>query len=173
MKKPIYAAKATVKRSMLQRIIEKTGRRPCECKCQLCKRQCRTPCLATPEDILRLMDAGLTARLFVTEWAAGVMMGVIREPVLMIQAEQVGGSDLDPNARCTFFTPDGLCELHARGLKPTEGRLSHHSLRIDNFKRSRSISWAVAQEWLNPDNAEVITEVFRRYQEFKMNNIKE
>ena len=166
MRKPVYAAGVKVFQSPLQRIIEKTGRRPCECKCRLCKMQCRTPCLGTPQDILRLMDAGYTDRLYVTEWAAGIMLGVTNEIVLMIQAEQVGGSDLDPNAHCTFFH-DGLCDLHNLGLKPTEGRLSHHSQRIDNFKRNRSISWAVAQEWLSPDNADVVAEVFRRYQEYK------
>ena len=77
-----------------------------------------------------------------------------------MQSAQASGS-----RHCTFLTPDGLCELHPLGLKPTEGRLSHHSIRLDNFKRSKSISWAVVQEWLNPDNADVVEEVIRRYQE--------
>ena len=42
----------------LQRIIRKTGRRPVECRCRLCRQQCRIPCLGTPEDILRLLKAG-------------------------------------------------------------------------------------------------------------------
>lgn len=164
-RKPVYAVGARVKLSPLQRIMQKTGRRPCECKCQLCKMQCRTPCLGTPHDILRLMDAGYTSRLKPTEWAAGIMLGVTDQIIPLIQAEQIGESDLDPNARCTFFK-DGLCELHTLGLKPTEGRLSHHSTRIDNFKRGKSISWAVVQEWLSPDNADVVEEVARRYSEY-------
>ena len=47
----------------LQRIMRKTGRRPIECKCQKCKQQCKTPCLGTPEDILRLIKAGYKDRL--------------------------------------------------------------------------------------------------------------
>ncbi|MDC2255498.1 MULTISPECIES: hypothetical protein [Bacteroidaceae] len=35
----------------LQRIIRKTGRTPVECRCPLCRQQCRTPCLGTPEDV--------------------------------------------------------------------------------------------------------------------------
>lgn len=163
MKKPIFAGKAKV--SQLQRIAIKTGRKPCECKCKLCQMQCRTPCLGTPQDILKLIDAGYVDRLAVTDWAAGILMGVISRPIPMIQAIQIDKSDLDPKARCTFFH-DGLCELHDKGLKPTEGRLSHHSHRIDNFKASRSISWAVAQEWLDPANLPVIDEIARKFSEY-------
>ena len=55
--------------------------------------------------------------------------------------------------------------IQRTGRRPTECRLSHHSIRLDNFKRSKSISWAVVQEWLNPDNADVVAEVIRRYEE--------
>ena len=168
--KPIYAAGAKVKLSPLQRIMQKTGRKPTECKCQLCKRQCHTPCLGTPQDILRLIDAGYADRLAPTVWAAGVLMGVVAQPVPLIQAECLDGAwggllDVGADCHCTFYTKDGLCELHDKGLKPTEGRLSHHSIRLDNFKRNRSISWAVVQEWLSPDNADVVAEVIRRYKE--------
>ena len=94
------------------------------------------------------------------------MLGVTDQIVPLIQAEQIGDSDGDPNAHCTFFK-DGLCELHTLGLKPTEGRLSHHSTRLDNFKRNKSISWAVVQEWMNPDNADVLEKVIRRYSEYQ------
>ena len=177
MKKPVYAVGARVKLSPLQRIMQRTGRRPTECRCQLCKRQCHTPCLGTPQDILRLMDAGYTDRLSPTLWAAGVMMGVVSQPVPLIQAQCLDGAwggllDVGADSHCTFYTGDGLCELHDKGLKPTEGRLSHHSIRLDNFRASRSISWAVVQEWLSPENADVVAEVARRYEEWR-NNIKE
>lgn len=170
--KPIYAVGAKVKLSPLQRIMQKTGRRPTECKCHLCKRQCHTPCLGTPQDILRLMDAGYTSRLKPTEWAAGIYMGVTDHIIPLIQAECLDGAwggllDVGADCHCTFYTKDGLCELHDLGLKPTEGRLSHHSARIDNFKRNKSISWAVVQEWLSPDNADVVAEVIRRYKEYQ------
>lgn len=167
MTKPIYAVKPRL--TPLQRIMQKTGRKTCECKCKLCKAQCHTPCLGTPQDILQIMDAGYTDRLKPMLWGAGMLLGVIDQPVQMIQAEQTGVGDFDPNARCTFFK-DGLCEIHNLGLKPTEGRLSHHSTRIDNFKRNKSIAWNVVQEWLNPDNADVVEEVERRYEQYINNS---
>lgn len=69
-------------------------------------------------------------------------MGVCNIPVVMIQARQ------EDNGWCTFRRDDGLCELHDKGLKPTEGTLSHHSIRMDNFNPKKSISWLVAKEWL-------------------------
>ena len=170
MKKPVFAAGASVRQSPLQRIIQRTGRRPTECRCRQCRQQCHTPCLGTPHDILRLIDHGYAHRLAPTLWQAGVLMGVTTQPVPLIQARCLDGAwggllDVGARSHCTFLTPDGLCELHPLGLKPTEGRLSHHTIRLDNFKRSKSISWAVVQEWLSPDNADVVEEVIRRYQE--------
>lgn len=138
--------------SQLHRIIRKTGRKPCQCKCKLCQEQCHQPCLGTPQDILRLIDAGYADRLAVTEWVAGLIMGMAPFPVPMIQARR------EDNGWCTFFK-DGLCELHDKGLKPTEGRLSHHSLRADNWSPKKSISWHVAREWLLPDNGSTIVEI--------------
>lgn len=76
-------------------------------------------------------------------------------PIPMIQA--VAGDEY-----CIFYH-NGLCELHDKGLKPTEGRLSHHSTRLDNFKASKSISWNVAKEWLSEENAEVIERVADKF----------
>lgn len=135
----------------LQRIIRKTGRKPVQCKCKLCKQQCHTPCLGTPQDILRLIEAGYKDRLAPTDWYVGIIMGVTEMSIPMVQAKQEGDW-------CTFYK-DGLCELHDAGLKPTEGRLSHHSIRIDNFKPSKSIAWNVAKEWLNEENVEYIVKI--------------
>lgn len=144
-----------IKETQLQRIIRKTGRRPCECKCSLCKMQCHTPCLGTPQDIEKLIDAGYSDRLLPTLWGAGMIMGVINFPVPMIQ---IASSD----DYCSFFH-NGLCELHDRGLKLTEGRLSHHSTRIDNFKASKSIAWNVAKEWLSEENADTIERIADKF----------
>ena len=59
----------------LQRIIRKTGRKPVSCKCDKCRNQCRTPCLGTPDDILRLIEAGYRSRLVPTLWGVGLVMG--------------------------------------------------------------------------------------------------
>jgi len=138
----------------LQRIMRKTGRRPIECKCQKCKQQCKTPCLGTPEDILRLIKAGYKERLAITHWWVGIARGKLDFPVIMIQARQ------EDNGYCTFFH-DGLCELHDLGLKPTEGRLSHHSITKENFKFGKSLSWNVAKEWMDMRNGEIVEEIIR------------
>ena len=144
-----------IRETPMKRIMRKTGRKPCQCKCSLCKQQCHTPCLGTPEDIEKLIDAGYTDKLKLTSWYAGVVMGVIRSPIPMIQA--IAGDDY-----CIFFK-DGLCELHDNGLKPTEGKLSHHSTTLDNFKPSKSIAWNVAKEWIDPDNIEIIERVIQKF----------
>ena len=138
----------------LQRIMRKTGRKPIECKCQKCKQQCKTPCLGTPEDILRLINAGYKERLAITHWWVGIARGKLDFPVIMIQARQ------EENGYCTFFH-DGLCELHDLGLKPTEGRLSHHSITKENFKFGKSLSWNVAKEWMDMRNGEIVEEIIR------------
>lgn len=144
-----------IRETSLKRIMRKTGRKPCQCKCSLCKEQCHTPCLGTPEDIEKLIDAGYTSKLKPTDWYAGVIMGVIDSPIPMIQP--IAGEEY-----CVFFQ-NGLCELHDKGLKPTEGRLSHHSTRIDNFKPSKSIAWNVAKEWTDEENMELIERVIQKF----------
>ncbi|WP_300700965.1 hypothetical protein [Bacteroides sp.] len=144
-----------IKETSLQRIMRKTGRKPIQCKCNLCKQQCHTPCLGTPEDIEKLIDAGYADRLALTQWAAGIYLGVTTDIIPMIQP--VAGNEF-----CAFFE-NGLCVLHDEGLKPTEGRLSHHSIRLDNFKPSKSIGWNVAKEWILEENSEIIARVIIKY----------
>lgn len=139
------------KESELQYIIRKTGRKPIQCKCMKCKNQCHTTCIGTPGDILRLIKAGYADRLLPTEWAAGMVMVVTDHSIWMVQAKDNGDW-------CTFYH-DGLCELHDKGLKPTEGKLSHHSIAIDNFTPKKSISWNVAKTWEDERNQQVIQEI--------------
>lgn len=128
--------------SQLEKIIRKTGRKPVSCKCEQCKSQCRTnPCLGTPEDIIRLIEAGYADRLAATTWLAGMKMGACDHPIEMIQPLY----DNEKKA-CTFFT-NGLCELHDKGLKPTEGKLSSHLIQEDNFNPKKSIAYNVAKTW--------------------------
>lgn len=127
-----------------EKISRKSGRKPIACKCNVCKSQCiKSVCLGTPEDIVKIVNAGFGDRLMSTSWGAGVKMGLIKEPVEIIAPlyDKAKGS-------CTFFT-NGLCELHELGLKPTEGKLSHHSTRIDNFVATKALSWLVVKEWMN------------------------
>lgn len=152
--RPAYAVGRNLKMTPLQRIMDRTGKSPSECKCALCKLQCRTPCIGTPQDILRLIDAGYGSRLTVWTWPFGLVWGLIDFEVTMIQPKEENGF-------CTFFH-DGLCELHDLGLKPTEGRLSHHTTKVETLKPAKSIGWAVVQEWLAPDNADVVKQIVKK-----------
>lgn len=98
----------------LQHIIRRTGKKPISCKCKQCQQQCRTcPCLGTPSDIERLIDAGYSEQLAEMDWCVGQLVGAIPYPIPMVQAIQT-------DTGCIFFH-DGLCVLHDKGLKPTEG----------------------------------------------------
>ena len=91
-----------------QRIVRRTGKKPTDCKCRLCQQQCRVcPCLGTPEDIERLIDAGYAGKLALTDWCVGQMVGAVPYPITMVQAQQT-------DEGCIFFH-DGLCELHDKG----------------------------------------------------------
>ena len=61
---------------------------------------------------------------------------------------------------CVF--KDGLCELHDKKLKPIEGKLSHHSLKIDNFNPKKSLAWLVAKEWISDSNLDIVEEITLR-----------
>lgn len=138
--------------TVFQRIVRRTGKKPTDCKCRLCQQQCRVcPCLGTPEDIERLIEAGYAGKLALTDWCVGQMVGAVPYPITMVQAQQT-------DEGCIFFH-DGLCELHDKGLKPTEGKLSHHSTKIENFRFRNSISWNVAKEWVEERNAETIQRI--------------
>lgn len=91
--------------STIEKIIRRTGRKPVECKCKLCKSQCKTPCLGTPDDIEKLIAAGYEDRLSPTVWAAGILMGIVSRPIDIIAPTYD-----EAKGACTFFN-DGLCEL--------------------------------------------------------------
>ena len=146
----------------LQRIIRRTGRKPVACKCNLCKQQCHQPCLGTPQDILRLVEEGYAERLSYTQWAAGIFMRCTDHVVNMIQPKVEGDW-------CTFYH-DGLCELHDKGLKPTEGRLSHHSVTLDNWTPRKSVAWNVSKEWEDVDNIPIIGDIMCKLINLKSGN---
>lgn len=134
----------------LQRIARKTGNKPTECGCTMCQQQCQTPCVGTPEDMFKIIEAGYSDRLVMKPWIAGaILLPKDHKPVLMLQ------SKMNPETKhCTFFQ-NGKCELHDLGLKPTEGKLSHHSLSKTNFNPKKAISLYVAKEWINTTMTEM------------------
>jgi len=137
---------------VLDRIKKKTGRYEVECNCKLCQRQCKKPCLGTPDDVLKLLEAGYRDKLAFSQWMVGVILGKFPLPIPMVQVKRTEDG-------CVFFR-DGLCELHVPGLKPTEGRLSHHDIRLDNLIFELSISWSVAREWVDMHNYNKVIRIF-------------
>lgn len=64
-----------------------------------------------------------------------------------------------------FRQPDGLCELHDRGLKPTEGVLaSCKVVKEDNVPTyETSVLRAVAHEWVKVENFATIMRVVFKF----------
>lgn len=130
----------------LQRIIRLSTCEPSECHCERCRQMCHVPCLGTPEDIERLVDAGYADRLRPTEWLVGCLIGLFSRPIYMIQPDTVNGW-------CTFYH-NGLCELHDQGLKPTEGKLTRHDDVATHGKvpLENNVTFLVAKEWTEDRN---------------------
>ena len=126
----------------IQEISVKSGIRPSECSCDKCKNLCRTPCLGTPEDINKLLEAGYGNRLTPILWGVGMLVGLTDKPIKMVQPR------LENNGWCTFRQPNGLCELHDKGLKPTEGKLATHKPKPNGWSLKKDITWLVAKRWL-------------------------
>ena len=114
-----------------QKIIRKSGMKPVSCKCNDCKSQCKHPCIGTPEDMEAIKAAGFGDRL---------CEGEVEDTGIIITGPQYDYT----KKSCTFFT-NGLCELHDLGLKPTVGKLSHHSTR--NIQPGKMIADFVLKEW--------------------------
>lgn len=66
---------------------------------------------------------------------------------------------------CAFRQPDGLCELHDRGLKPTEGVLASCKVveEDDIPTYETSVLRAVAHEWVKVENFATIMRVVFKY----------
>ncbi|WP_239063424.1 hypothetical protein [Bacteroides sp. 51] len=142
---------------LLEKISKKSGREKTECSCDDCKEQCKTPCLGTPKDILRLIDAGFINELKKTVWMVGATLGEC-PPIPMIQIKT-------ENGRCVFQREDGLCKLHPLGLKPMEGKLSYHTITMETFEFGKSISWNVARQWADPRNIPVVILILHKLSE--------
>lgn len=119
------------------------------CTCDKCKNMCKVPCIGTPKDIEAIIDAGYADRLKETMWMVGYL-AVKEKPIAMIQPTEKDGW-------CAFRQPDGLCELHDRGLKPTEGVLaSCKVVEEDNVPTyETSVLRAVAHEWVKVETSQL------------------
>ena len=104
------------------------------CSCEMCKKMCQTtPCIGTPKDIEKIIDAGFKDKLSITGWATGLMIGTHSEIINIIAPKYD-----DKNKACSFYE-NGLCKLHDLNLKPTEGKYATHiksELTLEEFKKS-------------------------------------
>lgn len=135
---------------VFERISKQTGHKPVQCNCERCKEMCHTPCLGTPHDILLLIKAGYADRLAYTEWLTGYIMGFTKSMIPMVQIKKEGNW-------CNFYH-EGICELHDKGLKPTEGRLAYHEVGPREIMPEYNLTFQVAKEW-NDQNLDIIKEI--------------
>ena len=115
------------------------------CACDACKKMCKTqPCIGTPEDIYKIVDAGFGEKLCPTTWLTGMATGTYHRPVRMLQPKAL------EDGSCAFLDENNMCTLHDLGLKPTEGRQSLHSDRLKSIKEFKeSANYLTAMSWID------------------------
>lgn len=146
----------------VEQIKQISGKQENACSCQTCKKMCRTtPCIGTPDDILKIMEAGHTDKLQLTIWCAGVVIAGI-PPIQMVTPYM-------KDKGCAFLSDQGLCSLHDSGLKPTEGKLTNHEGEYVNSPE-KVIAVQVARTWQKVENIPVITKVFENIIKFHEDN---
>jgi Fe-S-cluster containining protein len=101
-----------------------------ECRCKKCATACEhIPGLFTPEEATKAIEAGLTDRLMAVGChdERGTYRGI--SPLSMPKDGVYEATAITPHlrletaaakGRCTFFTADNRCEIHATGFKPRE-----------------------------------------------------
>ena len=117
------------------------------CACDTCKNMCKIqPCIGTPEDIAKLVLAGHGSKMAKTTWMVGMLTGTTSAPIDMYQIMA------NEDNSCPFLDENNLCELHDAGLKPTEGRLSHHT-DVETFTGDfmDTVNYKVAVSWVDED----------------------
>ena len=96
------------------------------CDCEVCKAMCkRCPCMGTPEEIQRIIDAGFANRLMVVEsWEGEKRIYALRPARVGREGQYAEWSDAFQEMPCTFLTKDGHCEIY--DIRPVEARVAHH-----------------------------------------------
>jgi hypothetical protein len=135
--------------------------KPTECACEICKSMCQRPCWGTPEDIKRLIDAGYGDRLMHDYWCAVPNDTPIICPALKGSEGKFAPFIPSSEEGCTFWK-DGLCELHEKGLKPTEGKLAYHE-HENGEREPYNLHEAVAQTWMNEEAKELVVSWGTKY----------
>jgi hypothetical protein len=133
-----------------------------QCDCEKCSKMCRAPCCGIPADMERLMDAGFGHLLMYDDWPGGEAM---LKPAMKGSEGGKACWDTTTERGCTFWR-GGLCALHDIGLKPSQGKLAHHS----NTEEALDEIIAFIREAWDEDKPEVKA-VIERWK--KLNNYKE
>lgn len=120
---------------------------PVECSCYECKECCKRPCWGTPEDIQKIIDAGLGHRLMLDLWGNNSKGENTFIPCPALKGSEGQNYPNFPRYEegCTFWTAEGKCELHERGLKPTEGRLT--SCKRPELSEDPTLHKEIYQTW--------------------------
>jgi hypothetical protein len=101
-------------------------------------------CLGTPEDIVRLINAGYAVLL--RRLSVRVVL-VNMQRILNIGMVQL----MSDSAGCALYK-DGRCLVHDLGLKPTEGRYFIHPRSKAGEALMGTLTLAVVLEWIEDKN---------------------
>jgi hypothetical protein len=101
-----------------------------ECQCTKCQSMCWRPCFGTPDDIQKLIEAGYEDRLCLDNHCGFEKNAEIDllSPALKGHESSFAPLMSGSPEGCTFLK-DGKCELHDKGLKPSQGRKAIHNHR--------------------------------------------
>ena len=134
------------------------------------------PCMGTPEEFEKIIQAGYAKKLRIDYWVGAGEKHQVLEEIPELKAflnlnfnnpykENVeflcGGTEKDiedyrapfiPTGTCKFLTEDNLCELHSVGLKPEQGR---ESCCNDEVSEAKDNLYYV-HLWATPKGKEVL-----------------
>lgn len=131
-----------------------------ECACERCSQMCQAPCCPTPEEVIVLIERGYAGRLMLDDWPG---QADIVKPALKGHEGEKAPWSVKTLDGCTFWTADGKCALHSRGLKPLQGRLAHHDLTDEE---NASIAEQIEEAWTTDKAAEVI-EAWKQFVKYR------
>lgn len=117
---------------------------PPSCSCAHCQQMCMLPCTPRPEDARKLIEAGFGGRLMLCVWTYEPRLLEFLTPAM--KGSEGTDSPIHPVSEggCTFWNRRRLCDLHASGLKPTEGRLTHHHPK---YQHGKKLAKLMMEEW--------------------------
>lgn len=127
------------------------------CNCTSCQSMCMaSPCIGTPVDIIKLVMGGHEKDLARTPVFDPITQSV--EEIICIKAIPWEGPNGQKLNRCSLLTDNGLCRLHDKGLKPTEGRIlvhGHSSMHYDSVRHMMLKMWdsPMGRAIMNPKTA--------------------